>query len=453
MHTRAIRRIIVKKLFGQFNYDLLSPEGAMDSDRLLVLYGDNGTGKTTILRALFHLLSPESGQGHKTALASIPVERLEVQFTTGDKVWIERKVGTLTGTYALGIRFSRKSEQTCDFVTESDGSITPSANTAKFLRSLAKLELAFYLLSDDRTVRFAGTDRHLSQHPHAFDDEADQLLAMDLPPSILRRRLGANPEERAQRLLVQSMKRAERWIQSQAVRGSSQGESGVNALYGEILSRIAAIPVSSKEPAENYFNGLAERMNTLETRSKTYATYGLLPEFHGKEILRIVRSSPATHSTLLSSVLAPYLESVEKKLDAMAALQRQIDALVVQVNSFYTGKRLTYEIHEGFRITTDSSANLSPHQLSSGERHLLLLFCNTIQALDKQSIFMIDEPELSLNIKWQRRLVPALRECVGHGPVQYIFATHSFELLAQCSRNALRLLDAKEGADAAKEDD
>jgi len=69
--------------------------------------------------------------------------------------------------------------------------------------------------------------------------------------------------------------------------------------------------------------------------------------------------------------------------------------------------------------------------LSSGERHLLLLFCNSFVAVDRPSILMIDEPELSLNIKWQRKLIYSLLDCIGESPVQYLFATHSMELLAQ----------------------
>jgi ABC-type glutathione transport system ATPase component len=228
------------------------------------------------------------------------------------------------------------------------------------------------------------------------------------------------------------------------VRGSSQGESSVNALYGEILSRIAKVPLNTASPAPDSVQMLERRMSTLETRSKTYATYGLLPEFQGKEILKIVKAARSTHADLVSSVLTPYLDSVEKKLDAMEGLQRQINALVVLVNSFYTRKHLSYKIHQGFQILTDDNKSIQPNMLSSGERHLLLLFCSTIQALDKSSIFMIDEPEISLNIKWQRRLVPALRECAGQSPIQYLFATHSFEILAQCKDNAIKLDNAPE---------
>lgn len=444
MTTRAIKRVVVKRLFGAYDYDLFPPPNAMDADRLLVLYGDNGTGKTTVLKALFHLLSPETGQGHKSALVQVPLSRLEVQFTTGDQVWLQRKEGQLVGSYVLGLRMNKKKEKTCEFRATDEGAIKPSEEINSFLQLLSSLDLAFYFLSDDRTVRLAGVDRRDSFFAGEELYEQDFMFGLDLPPQLLRRRISPDPEQRAQQLLVQSMKHAENWIQSQAVRGASQGESSVNALYGEILSRIATVPLKPESAKADDVASLARRMATLENRSKTYAMYGLLPEFHGKDILRIVKSAAATHAVLVSSVLTPYLESVEKKLDAMESLQRQINALVVLVNSFYSRKRLSFEIHEGFRIFTDDGKPIQPHMLSSGERHLLLLFCNTIQALDKQSIFMIDEPEISLNIKWQRRLLSALRECAGNGPVQYIFATHSFEILAQCKNNTIKLIGTSE---------
>jgi len=436
MTPRAIKHIVVKNLFGAYNYELKGPPQAVDADRLLILYGDNGSGKTTILKALFHLLSPDNGQGHKTALVGLPVSHFSVELTTGDRIWLQREPSQLVGSYTLGLKMNKKKEETCEFLSSQDGSIKASEKTSAFLQLLSNLNLAFYFLSDDRTVRLAGGDQRDILFAKEDVYESEFFLGIDLPSKISHRTRSLDPEQRAQQLLVQSMKRAEQWIQSQAVRGSSQGESSVNTLYSEILSRIANVPLNTESDG---ISVLERRMSTLEERSKTYATYGLLPKFHGKDILKIVKTAAPTHAVLVQSVLTPYLESVEKKLDAMESLQKQINALVVLVNSFYTRKHLSYEIHKGFKIHTDDDKPIQPHMLSSGERHLLLLFCSTIQALDKPSIFMIDEPEISLNIKWQRRLLPALRECAGQNPVQYLFATHSFEILAQCRDNTIKL--------------
>jgi energy-coupling factor transporter ATP-binding protein EcfA2 len=441
MTARAIKKITVKRLFGSYDY-LLSPAAeAEDPDRLLILYGDNGSGKTTILRALFHLLAPEIGQGHKTALAAIPFSRFEVDFTTGDQVWLQRTEGKLTGGFTLGHRLAKRKEKTCEFRESDEGNLKGTKETNAFMQSLGKLNLALYFLSDDRTIRLAGIDKREMPFVNPEVLEEEMFMPSDMPPQVIRRRHGLDAEQRAQSVLIQSIKRAEQWIQSQAVRSSSQGESSVNALYSEILGRITRLPLDTTVGSSADVKSLETRIKTLGDHSRQYAKYGLLPEFHGKNILGILKAAPPTHTRLVADVLTPYIESVEKKLDAMATLQRQIDALVGLVNSFYSRKTLVYEIHEGFHIITNEGKPIRPQMLSSGERHLLLLFCNTIQALDKPSIFIIDEPEISLNIKWQRRLLTALRECAGSNPVQYIFATHSFEILAQCRNNAIKLID------------
>jgi len=444
MRSRAIKRIVVRHLFGTYDYDLSPSDKSENPDRLIILYGDNGSGKTTILRMLFHLLAPETGQGHKTALATIPFSRFDVHFTSGDHVWAERPEGKLTGGFTAGLRYGKRKEHTTDFRDSEEGGIKASPGTKKFLQELSKLDVGLYFLSDDRIVRLAGLERRDLLFAHTEILEEEIIMSSDLSSQVVRRRRPIEPEQRAQQILVQSLKRAEQWIQSQAVRSASQGESSVNTLYGEILKRIARLPLEQATTESRAVEQLGRRIAKLEARSREYSKYGLQPEFNGKDILGIVKSVPASHVTVITTVLTPYIESVEKKLDAMERLQKQVDALVRLLNSFYTRKQLSYEIHDGFRISTEDGKPLQPEMLSSGERHLLLLFCNIVQTLDRPSIFIIDEPEISLNIKWQRRLLSALLECATDNPVQYLFATHSLELLAQYGNNAIKLAHTME---------
>ncbi|KHD09288.1 hypothetical protein PN36_34135 [Candidatus Thiomargarita nelsonii] len=83
--------------------------------------------------------------------------------------------------------------------------------------------------------------------------------------------------------------------------------------------------------------------------------------------------------------------------------------------------------------------------LSSGEKQLLLLFCNTLIARDKATIFIIDEPEISLNIKWQRQLIRTLLNFTKDSQVQFLFATHSIELLSQYRSNVVKLSNIVDG--------
>jgi ABC-type glutathione transport system ATPase component len=77
--------------------------------------------------------------------------------------------------------------------------------------------------------------------------------------------------------------------------------------------------------------------------------------------------------------------------------------------------------------------------LSSGEGQLLFLLASTIVARERSSLFMIDEPELSLNVAWQRQLVKSLLELTRDSSVQFVLATHSIELLTRYSEFVLDL--------------
>jgi len=111
--------------------------------------------------------------------------------------------------------------------------------------------------------------------------------------------------------------------------------------------------------------------------------------------------------------------------------------------SFYTNKRLEFDIRQGIRIVTDQGQYIGPDLLSSGEKQLLLLFCSVLLAREKPSIFIIDEPEISLNVKWQRQLVGSLLSLVGSTDVQFVLATHSVELLARHRKRVVKLVNTK----------
>jgi predicted ATPase len=62
-------------------------------------------------------------------------------------------------------------------------------------------------------------------------------------------------------------------------------------------------------------------------------------------------------------------------------------------------------------------------------------------------VFIIDEPELSLNVKWQRRLVQSLLDCTEGASVQFLMASHSMELLARHRSHVVPLkMEAKNEA-------
>lgn len=74
-------------------------------------------------------------------------------------------------------------------------------------------------------------------------------------------------------------------------------------------------------------------------------------------------------------------------------------------------------------ILVQHGEHLTPYQLSSGEKQMLIILL-TVLVQDKQpyTLFM-DEPEISLHVEWQQRLIGLIRDLNPNA--QIILTTHS----------------------------
>ncbi|MCM3281865.1 ATP-binding protein [Exiguobacterium sp. MER 193] len=81
------------------------------------------------------------------------------------------------------------------------------------------------------------------------------------------------------------------------------------------------------------------------------------------------------------------------------------------------------------------------NELSSGERHLLTFLTIFLIEGANRDILIIDEPELSLNIKWQREILPLLHKLTPNS--QIIVASHS-PSIAKRNTNYLVQLNPQE---------
>ena len=70
---------------------------------------------------------------------------------------------------------------------------------------------------------------------------------------------------------------------------------------------------------------------------------------------------------------------------------------------------------------------LVPYQLSSGEKQMLAILLTVLVEDNQHYVLFMDEPEVSLHIEWQKRLIDL---CVELNPnVQIILTTHSHEVV------------------------
>ena len=86
-----------------------------------------------------------------------------------------------------------------------------------------------------------------------------------------------------------------------------------------------------------------------------------------------------------------------------------------------TGKKIVRTENE-IRFT-QIGETLVPYQLSSGEKQMLAILLTVLVEDDQPHVLFMDEPEVSLHIEWQKRLIDL---CLELNPnVQIILTTHS----------------------------
>jgi predicted ATP-dependent endonuclease of OLD family len=84
-------------------------------------------------------------------------------------------------------------------------------------------------------------------------------------------------------------------------------------------------------------------------------------------------------------------------------------------------------------IRTEDNLNIGVRSLSSGEKHLLFILLLSIQA--EVSSFLIDEPEISMHVDWQKELITSMQSLNPRS--QIIVATHSPDIMAKIDESKI----------------
>ncbi|AFL73630.1 AAA family ATPase [Thiocystis violascens] len=171
-------------------------------------------------------------------------------------------------------------------------------------------------------------------------------------------------------------------------------------------------------PAET----LKQRMEKLDARRADLKEIGLLDEPGSNPF------DTAALSTLdpaQQSVMALYVEDTEQKLSVLDDLARRARLLLDNVNRKFHHKHIRIDRELGLVAEGEQGRPLALDALSSGEQHELVLHYDLLFRVRPNTLVLIDEPELSLHVAWQKRFLPDLLEIVETAQFDVLMATHS----------------------------
>ncbi len=376
-----IRSIRVEKLFGIFDHEI----PLKDDERITIVYGPNGFGKTFTLSLVNELFSPLAVSYDE--LFRIPFGSVTVTFHGGGDLSVERRE---TGDAVVlvfsgkGRRGARKSFE----VRENGGAVTEP----KWLSGL----------KESVDVRFIHTERLArlddDTWPYSFQTVND---------------FDGDIRTRIQEVLAEYA-------------GLSQS-----------LDRTFPVRLLKAGQPDLPLEDMKERFRCMEKKRGRLVRAGLVDsqDVDG-DLLDLIDDSNST-------VLAVYLEDTEKKLAVFDDFAEKIELLLGIVNARFNHKTVEISRREGFVVRTSDGRVLPPDMLSSGEQHLVVLLYELLFHVSPDSLILIDEPELSLHVVWQQEFIRDIEKVNLLAGFDAVVATHSPQIIHDRWNLAVELKDPR----------
>ena len=197
--------------------------------------------------------------------------------------------------------------------------------------------------------------------------------------------------------------------------------------YDDLIAKKFDVPPKIiYVPAENKFEEI-----------QTYSTT-LLREYKFINIINsnVIRDIPSYIATRRN-----YLATIEEDL----TMKEITNKVVNEINSIFDILELDVKL-KGFSkdektmpiFENSAGEEFDINDLSSGEKQLFLRTLSIKMLEPKNSIILIDEPELSLHPKWQQRIIEVYKK-IGENN-QIIIATHSPHILGSVSSENIFIL-------------
>jgi predicted ATP-dependent endonuclease of OLD family len=424
-------------------------------ERITAIIGPNGRGKTVCLRLIEALFKQRYDY-----FVSVPFETLQFSFTDGGHIIIERQLSEEDTESEDNA--AEESPPAFKYVSPGGEEITwtPGLVTPEVRRQLARLSPFRYAGRDVWIDPTDGEEITTSQLVRRFRGRINpslrQMLTNPEPEEVqkLLRSVDCQLIE-TQRLLVLRTPR----VHAEFVSDYDEDEyvPPFPRRVRQIGSRLA-IQEKAEKLREIFKSTLTEYATLSQSLDRTFP----------RRVIAQPSATPMTQSALrvaleqvdarrnelmsagildrdfepvsivgediepgVAKVLEVYVKDANQKLAVFDALNAKVALFKELIETRFLDKTLESDRENGFKVISPKGNAIPLETLSSGEQHQLILVFDLLFEVKENSLILIDEPELSLHVSWQKSFIDSLKRMIALNGFDVVIATHSPTLVAR----------------------
>lgn len=429
MKNYFIESFKIKKLWGYRDIDL-----TFNND-VNVLIGPNGSGKTTILNLLHSILSLDV-----LKLLDVNFEQAEINLK-GFKGRSERAVTAKVDTTNNLLEFA---------IEENKFSLNIDAISGK------RFAPVNYRDETGRIVRRT-LPPHLRRRivPEELYDELTALVPIVWLPVNRRLPVTEDEDERYTRTRVlESVDLRLEELLRELSHYYSRLNTRLSERYKEFEHEVLSVILYSKEhdQLDSILSSIVSSLPTETEKDQLLRAFddaGLLNEQmqsrineHFEAIEKSIKGIKQFSETKISIsdlnniLVFPLISRTKDMVEFARKLEKYRKDLFAPlhlyentVNSFLEDKTIAVGKNDHLQIKLYSQLELNWRDLSSGEKQILILLTQALLRFDNPVVYIADEPELSLHVTWQEKLLESL-VTLGEQK-QIIVATHSPDIVGK----------------------
>jgi predicted ATP-binding protein involved in virulence len=435
-----LQSIQILKLFGQFDYTIsLNREQG-----ITILTGPNGYGKTTILKIIYHFFKQNLFFFQKLNFKSITF------FLSDNKnILITKERNDL----AYQPLFDIDEENDID---DDDDELQILLRKSSFIDIFLTLKLGDNIIEEftfnyeiakklwQDILNFYPEIRRMTRY-RSFDIE-DYIFQIPQKPLELINGFSKSKKQLfsvlinvdvhlidAQRLLKPNINPGRYDYPMNNIRPFSYT---IQSYATELLKLINQKQAEAFQVSQNLDNTFPSRLiqntKTLSAEEFNYRFNALTEKQQQLQQFGITVSNIQVpeYKQDKADVLSVYLDDSEEKTNFFDDLVNKINLFVSIINEKkFAHKKLHINGNSGFYFKTDQDKELNLTALSSGEQEEVVLLYELLFRTHRNTLVLIDEPEISLHVSWQKAFIDDLLAIAKNQHISLLVATHSPQVI------------------------